>query len=177
MSTVGLDPVSMFWKMLLNAQELNQLTLKAFLNTQKVQQSQESLEQLLQEYMMYVGDNTSVALSMVQALSKVKNPEEFVKTQEKLLTEYSEKNLEHTKKFLNLYNNLWQEIYHCTKENTSDFTEKCTEAANDLTKKFTENVNKFAETAATLSGAACCKGSNSGGGGNNKRHQNVTEHQ
>ena len=37
MST-GFDPVNMFWKMLLNAQEMNQLALKVFLNSQKIQQ-------------------------------------------------------------------------------------------------------------------------------------------
>jgi len=78
---------------------VNQLALKVFLNTQKVQQSQQSVEQLLQECMVCIGDNTAIAMSMLQSLSKVKSPEEFIKIQEKLITESSEKNLEHAKKF------------------------------------------------------------------------------
>ncbi len=174
MSMSGFDPVNMFWKMLLNAQEVNQLALKVLLNTQKVQQSQQSMEQLLQECMVCVGDNTSIAMSMLQSLSKVKSPEEFVKVQEKLITEASERNLDHAKKFLNIYHNICQEVYHCTKDSASDFTEKYTEAAKDITNKITENVNRFAETASTLSSACCgVKGGNTGGAG--KKHQNVAE--
>ena len=174
MSMSGFDPVNMFWKMLLNAQEVNQLALKVFLNTQKVQQSQQSMEQLVQECMMCIGDNTTIAMSMLQSLSKAKNPEEFIKAQEKLITEASDKNLEHAKKFLNMCHNLGQDAYHYTKDNASDFAEKYTEAANDITKKITENVNKFAETASNLS-SACCGGKNTGGNPGNKKHQNVTE--
>ena len=174
MSMSGFDPVNMFWKMLLNAQEVNQLALKVFLNTQKVQQSQQSVEQLLQECMVCIGDNTAIAMSMLQSLSKVKSPEEFIKIQEKLITESSEKNLEHAKKFLNLYNGLWQEVYHHTKEHASDFAEKYSEAATGITKQIAENVSKFAETASTL-GGACCGGKGGSGNPGNKKHQNVTE--
>jgi len=173
MSTSGFDPMNMFWKMLLNTQEMNQMALKVFLNTQKAQQSQQTFEQLLQECMLCVGDNTAISMSMLQALGKVKCPEEFVRTQEKLLSEYGEKNLEHTKKFLNIYHNLWQEAYHCTKDNTHDFTERCTEAAANITKNITDNVNKFAETASNLTGTYCNK--NSGGGNSTKKHQHSTE--
>ena len=34
MSMSGFDPTNMFWKMLLNTQEMNQMALKVFLNTQ-----------------------------------------------------------------------------------------------------------------------------------------------
>ncbi len=177
MST-GFDPVNMFWKMLLNAQEMNQLALKVFLNSQKIQQSQQSMEQLLQECMACVGDNTSMGLSMLQSLSKVKNPEEFVKIQERITTEYGEKNLDHAKKFMGIYHNLWQEVYNYAKENASDFGEKFTEAASTITNKITENVTKFAENAANFAGSSsCCGTKGTGGGGNagNKKHQNIVE--
>lgn len=173
MSTSSFDPINMFWKMVLNAQECNQLALKVLLNTQKMQQSQQSLEQLVQEFMACVGDNTALAMSMLQSFSKVKSPEELLKVQEKVLSEYGEKNLEHVKKFFKLQHNLWQEACQYSKENATDFTEKCSEAAFDLTKKITENVTKFAETASTVA-SSCCAG-NKNTGGNNKKHHNERE--
>lgn len=126
-------------------QEVNQLALKAFVNTQKVQQSQYLMEQFLHECMACVGDNSAIAIKLFQSLSTIKTPEDFSKLQEKMLAEYTEKNIEHTKKILGMYNNLIQENYRFAKENAEDLTNKFTNTANELVKNCAENVNKFAE--------------------------------
>lgn len=166
----NLDPLSMFWKMCMNAQEVNQLAFKAFLNTQKVQQSQNLMEQFMQECMSCVGDNTATSIKLFQSLSNVKTPEDFNKLQEKMLAEYSEKNIDHVKKLLTLYNNLLQESYRYAKENTEDLTCKFTDSANELTKKFTENVSKFTEANPFVNTNTCSVNK-----GNNKKHSNATE--
>lgn len=162
----NLDPLNMFWKMCMNAQEVNQMAMKAFVNTQKVQQSQNLMEQFVQECMACFGDNTAISIKLFQSLSAVKTPEDFSKLQEKVITEYSEKNIEHVKKLLTMYNNLLQENYRCAKENAEDLTGKFTDGANELTKKFTENVNKFAESNPFIPNTCSTK--------NNKKH-NTTE--
>lgn len=167
----NLDPVSMFWKMLTNAQEVNQLAFKVFLNTQKVQQSQNLIEQFMQECMSCIGDNTSASIKLFQSMSTVKTPEDFSKLQEKMMAEYSEKNIEHVKKLLTMYNNLLQESYRCAKENADDLTSKFTESTSELTKKFTENVNKFSEVNPFMGSGCSGKQQQQG----NKRHTNATE--
>lgn len=147
MST-GFDPFSIYLKALSNAQEMFQLTTKMWSNTQKVQQAQQSVEQLWQEYMNTVSDTVSLGMSMQQLFNKYKNPEDSMKAAEKLVLEYGEKSVVHAKNFLNIFHRIWQETYQYTKDNAADFTEKYTEAAKNIT----DHVNKFTETASNV----CC---------------------
>lgn len=163
----NLDPLNMFWKTCMNMQEVNQLALKAFVNTQKVQQSQYLMEQFVQECMAYVGDNSAVAIKLFQSLSAIKTPEDFSKLQEKILAEYTEKNIEHIKKILGMYNNLIQENYRFAKENAEDLTNKFTNTANELVKNCTDNVNKFAEVNPFIQNTCSAK--------NTKRHSEEKE--
>ncbi len=136
------DPfnVNTFWKMCMNAQEMNQLAFKACLNAQKIHSSQNLLEQFVKECMACVGDNTGVAIQLFQALSSLKKPEDLVELQERVFTEYSEKNIEHAKKLLSMYNDLLQDSYHTAKQNAEDLTGQFTHNSNELAKKFAENI-------------------------------------
>lgn len=171
-TSTGFDPFNMYLKTLSSTQEMFQLATKMWSNTQKVQQSQQSIEQLWQEYMNCISDTVAMGMSIQQVVGKAKNPEDSMKAAEKVILEYGEKNLVHSKNFLNILHNVWQEAYNYTKDNTTDFTEKCTEAAADITKKITENVNKFAETA---SNAYCATTKTNNSGNVKKQHHNVTE--
>lgn len=166
--SVFTDPLNMFWKMCMNAQEVNQLAFKTFLNTQKIQQSQTLMEQFIQESMSCVADNIAAANKLFQCLSSVKNPEDFNKLQEKVFIEYNDKNIEHVKKLLTLYSNLLQENYLNAKANTDDLTSAFSDGVTELTKKFTDNVTKFAEVNPFANNSCSAKG-------HNKKHTNSNE--
>lgn len=143
------DPFNMnsFWKMCINAQEVNQLAFKAFLNAQKINSSQNLLEQFVKECMACVADNTTIANQLFQALSSVKKPEDLLLLQEKVFAEYSERNIEHTKKLLSMYNDLLQESYYAAKKHAESFAEDCVRTSQGLAKEVVDNINHAASFA------------------------------
>jgi gas vesicle protein len=141
----NLDPLNMFWKSFTNFQEMSQVAFKTFLNTQKVQYSQNLLEKLSKECMSFVSDNTSAAVNLFQSLSQVKNPEDLAKLQEKTLTEYGEKNIDHCKNIFSTWGELLQEGYKFMENNYKDVSSQLSDTANNVGKTIKDNMNKFQE--------------------------------
>lgn len=123
--------------MCVNAQELNQLAFKAFLNSQNNHPTENLLEQFIKACMACVTDNTNISIQCFQALSNVKNMEDLIKLQGNILIEYSEKNKEHFTKLLSMYNDLLQENYNNNKQHAEDLAEKFTNHSQEFVKKCT----------------------------------------
>jgi gas vesicle protein len=139
----NLDPLNMFWNSFTNFQEMSQVAFKTFLNTQKVQHSQNLLEKLSKECMSFVSDNTSAAVNLFQSLAQVKTPEDFSKLQEQTLANSGEKNIDHCKNIFSTWGELFQEGYKFMESNYKDVSSKLNDTANNVGKTMKENMNKF----------------------------------
>lgn len=145
-----LDPLNMFWNMFWKPwmsyiPNVNDMSFKNFVNEPTVQQSQYLMEQLIQQCMSCVSDNTAILIKLFQSLPNVKTPEDFAKLQEIILAESTKKNMDHAQNLLKTYANLMQENYHCAKKQAEDLTTKFTKDTHDAMKKCGESVNKFNE--------------------------------
>lgn len=139
-----------FWKMFLNAQELNQSLFETLVNTQKMQSSNQNLlEQFIKECMACVGDNTAIANQLFQALSSIKRPEDLLQLHVKVFAEYSEKNIEHTKKLLSMYKDLLQENYYATKKHAEGFVEDCARTSQGFAREVADNIHHAASNFAS----------------------------
>ena len=131
---------------------MSQLAFKTFLNTHKVQYSQNLLEKLSKECMSFVSDNTSVATKLFQSLSQVKTPEDFSKLQEKTMAECGEKNIDHCKNIFSTWAELFQEGYKFMESNSKDLVNQISNATNNVSEKmqemnpFTAKTNKATTT-------------------------------
>lgn len=177
--------MNMYFKTLLNAQEVNLAAMKALFlnasNNHKGQKFPHASEEFCQEFTSWISGITSVVMQNAQDIGKIKNPEDAVKLQEKFVGDFIREGLAHGENFLKISNDYFQELQSCAKSNVEDLTCKATDQFSKFAENVTNTFTKVTETAAnTFASGGCCgstgsTGSNSNTGHNKKQSQRSTE--